>query len=141
MRILVVEDDRALARIITRGLAEDGYAIDTVHTISGARALLDTADVALVVLDLGLPDGNGVDFCVELRDGGSAVKILMLTARDGVAERIIGLNAGADDYLPKPFDFGELGARLGSSALSRGKLQNQLLGILHRKFCHETQPF
>jgi DNA-binding response OmpR family regulator len=112
MRILVVEDDRALARIITRGLAEEGHAIDTAHTLKSAREFLSTNDVALIVLDLGLPDGNGIDFCKELRDAGSAVAVLMLTARDGVAERIVGLDAGADDYLPKPFDFGELSARV-----------------------------
>ena len=112
MRILVVEDDRALAKIITRGLAEDGHAVDAVHTLKAAREQLDTAEVALIVLDLGLPDGSGIDFCLELRTAGNPVKVLMLTARDGVAERILGLNSGADDYLPKPFDFGELGARV-----------------------------
>jgi DNA-binding response OmpR family regulator len=112
MRILVVEDDRALAKIITRGLAEDGHAVDAVHTLKAAREQLDTSEIALIVLDLGLPDGSGIDFCVALRNAGNPVKVLMLTARDGVAERILGLNAGADDYLPKPFDFGELGARV-----------------------------
>ncbi len=112
MRILVVEDDRALARIITRGLSEDGHAVDAAHTLKAARIQLDTSDVALIVLDLGLPDGSGIDFCTEIRNGGSSVKVLMLTARDGVTERILGLNAGADDYLPKPFDFGELAARV-----------------------------
>jgi DNA-binding response OmpR family regulator len=112
MRILVVEDDRALSRIIARGLAEEGHAVDAVHTLKAARVQLETSDVALVVLDLGLPDGSGIDFCTELRTANNSVKVLMLTARDGVAERILGLNAGADDYLPKPFDFGELGARV-----------------------------
>jgi DNA-binding response OmpR family regulator len=112
MRILVVEDDRALAKIITRGLVEEGHAVDTVHTLKAARLQLEVSDVALIVLDLGLPDGSGIDFCLELRGAGNSMKVLMLTARDGVAERILGLNAGADDYLPKPFDFGELGARV-----------------------------
>ena len=112
MRILVVEDDRALARVVTRGLVEEGYAVDTAPTLRAARDILAVNDVSLIVLDLGLPDGNGIDFCRELRGGANSVAILMLTARDGVAERILGLDAGADDYLPKPFDFGELGARV-----------------------------
>ncbi len=112
MRILVAEDDRALARVISRGLAEEGYAVESASTLKAARHVLAISEVSLIVLDLGLPDGSGIDFCRELRDGGNSVAILMLTARDGVAERIAGLDAGADDYLPKPFDFGELGARV-----------------------------
>jgi DNA-binding response OmpR family regulator len=65
MRILVVEDDRALSRIITRGLTEDGHAVDAVHTLKAARQQLETSDVALIVLDLGLPDGSGIDFCTH----------------------------------------------------------------------------
>lgn len=112
MRILVVEDDRALARVIARGLTEEGYAVDAASTLRAARDALSMNEPSLIVLDLGLPDGNGIDFCRELRQSGNSVAILMLTARDGVAERIAGLDAGADDYLPKPFDFGELGARV-----------------------------
>jgi DNA-binding response OmpR family regulator len=112
MRILVVEDERALARVLTRGLTEEGHAVDVAPDLATARYLLSESAYALVVLDLGLPDGDGTTLCRELRDRDDSVPVLMLTARDAVTERIAGLDAGADDYLPKPFDFGELAARV-----------------------------
>lgn len=112
MRILVIEDERPLARVIARGLLEDGHAIEVVHTLKSAHEAMRVTDFALLVLDLGLPDGSGVEFCRQLRAAQNHVAVLMLTARDGVADRITGLDAGADDYLPKPFDFGELSARV-----------------------------
>ena len=112
MRILVVEDERALARVLLRGLTEEGHAVDVAPDLATARYLLRESSYALVVLDLGLPDGDGTTLCRELRDRDDSVPVLMLTARDAVADRITGLDAGADGYLPKPFDFGELAARV-----------------------------
>ena len=112
MRILVVEDERALARVLARGLAEEGHAVEVAPDLATARHLLAEHEFALVILDLGLPDGDGTSLCRELRATGTALPVLMLTARDAIAERIAGLDAGADDYLPKPFDFGELAARV-----------------------------
>jgi two-component system OmpR family response regulator len=112
MRLLVVEDDRALGRVLTRGLVEEGHAVDLAPDLATARYLLGENSYALVLLDLGLPDGDGCDLCSELRSRGDSVPVLMLTARDAVADRILGLDVGADDYLPKPFDFGELAARV-----------------------------
>jgi two-component system, OmpR family, response regulator len=112
MRLLLVEDDAKLAAAVSRGLRSEGYAVDLA--VDGEAALLD-ADVweyDAVVLDLMLPRRDGFDVCRTLRERGSLVPILMLTARGRVDDRIRGLDAGADDYLAKPFDFGELLARV-----------------------------
>lgn len=112
MRLLVVEDDEKLARTITRGLRHDGYAVDVAH--DGDEAVRHAAvwDYDGIVLDLMLPVRDGLEVSRILRDRGCWAPILMLTARGDVEDRIRGLDAGADDYLPKPFDFGELLARL-----------------------------
>jgi len=112
MRLLLVEDDAKLATAVCRGLRAEGYAVD--HAVDGAAALIDAHvwDYDAVVLDLMLPRRDGFEVCQTLRDRGDDVPILMLTARGNVDDRIRGLDAGADDYLPKPFDFGELLARL-----------------------------
>ncbi len=112
MRVLVVEDDIPLATILERGLVEDGYAVDLAHRVIDARHYAESNDYDVVVLDLGLPDGNGLDLCAELRADGFAVPILMLTARDSLSDKVSGLDSGADDYLTKPFDYPELAARL-----------------------------
>jgi DNA-binding response OmpR family regulator len=112
MRILLVEDDVKLARALARGLRRHAYAVD--HAADGDAALLRAAvyDYDLVLLDVMLPGRDGLDVCAALRERGQAVPILMLTAREQVGDRIRGLDAGADDYLAKPFDFGELLARM-----------------------------
>jgi two-component system copper resistance phosphate regulon response regulator CusR len=112
MRILLVEDERSAARMLAKGLRERGHAVDVVS--DGAAAIHLTAAVAydLLVLDVLLPTKNGLDVCRELRANGNAVPVLMLTARDAVDDRIRGLDAGADDYLTKPFHFEELLARV-----------------------------
>jgi two-component system copper resistance phosphate regulon response regulator CusR len=112
MRILLVEDERSAARMIAKGFREHGHAIDTVT--DGASAIQQASAVPydIVVLDILLPVKNGFDVCRELRSRGNAVPVLMLTARDAVDDRIAGLDAGADDYLTKPFHFGELLARV-----------------------------
>ncbi len=112
MRILLAEDDRQLRASITRGLREASYEVDAAETGTKALALATSKEYDLVVLDLLLPGRNGIDVCRDIRASGSRVPILMLTALDTVEQRIAGLDAGADDYLTKPFDFGELLARL-----------------------------
>ncbi len=112
MRLLVVEDDRSLATILERGLVEDGYAVDMVTTVLDARHNAAEHDYDLVVLDRGLPDGDGVALCREWRDAGRVTPVLMLTARDGLSDKVEGLDAGADDYLTKPFAYPELAARI-----------------------------
>ncbi len=112
LRLLVVEDDTTLSKVIVRGLTEEGHAVDPVGTVHGAEAALDVHDYDLVVLDLGLPDGDGLDLCESIRARGTAVPILMLTARDSLSDKVIGLDAGADDYLTKPFAYPELAARV-----------------------------
>jgi two-component system, OmpR family, response regulator MprA len=112
VRILIVDDDRALRDALRRALVLGGY--DTVPADNGEAALLEVASSApdAVVLDIGLPDIDGLEVCRRLRAAGNRVPVLMLTARDAVSDRIDGLDAGADDYLVKPFDVGELKARL-----------------------------
>jgi two-component system OmpR family response regulator len=112
MRILVVEDEVKMARAIRRGLEQEGYAVDVANEGEDAfqRGLFNDYDA--IVLDLMLPERDGFSICRELRGRGRWAPILMLTARDGVEDRIRGLDAGADDYLVKPFAFGELLARV-----------------------------
>jgi two-component system response regulator MprA len=112
MRVLIVDDDRSLREALRRALVLGGY--DTVSAASGHEALTQVADASpdAVVLDVGLPDLDGLEVCRRLRTDGNRIPVLMLTARDAIADRIDGLDAGADDYLVKPFDVGELKARL-----------------------------
>lgn len=119
MRILLVEDDRTLADVLARGLREQAYAVDVAADGDDAvyQAAVNPYDA--IVLDVMLPKRDGFAVCREVRRRGSAVSILMLTARDTVADRITGLDTGADDYLAKPFEFGELLARL-RALLRRG---------------------
>ncbi|HYV98993.1 MAG TPA: response regulator transcription factor [Gemmatimonadaceae bacterium] len=112
MRILLAEDDRQLRASIARGLREASYTVDFADTGPKALALASGAGYDLVVLDILLPGKSGLIVCRTLRERGVRTPILMLTALDAVEKRIAGLDAGADDYLTKPFDFGELLARL-----------------------------
>ena len=116
MRVLLVEDDAALGSVIQRGLAEEGHAVDWERTLHGARTAVALTSFGLVVLDIGLPDGYGLDLCRELRAAGSPARVLVLTARDTLSDKVGGLDAGADDYLTKPFDFPELSARVRAIA-------------------------
>jgi heavy metal response regulator len=119
MRILLVEDEPSAARMVAKGLREHAYAVDAVA--DGEEGLYQASinDYDLVILDLMLPRKDGLEVCRQIRAAGSAVPILMLTARDAVADRITGLDTGADDYLTKPFDFHELLARV-RALLRRG---------------------
>ncbi len=112
MRLLVVDDDRALRDVLRRSLALAGYDVRLAETGSDALAEAASAVPDALVLDIGLPDIDGLEVCRLLRREGNRVPILMLTARDAVSDRIDGLDAGADDYLVKPFDVDELKARL-----------------------------
>jgi two-component system copper resistance phosphate regulon response regulator CusR len=112
MRILLVEDEADAARILGKGLREQSYAVDVVGDGEAACYQAHVADYDAIVLDVLLPLRDGVEVCRALRREGQSVPILMLTARDAVEHRIEGLDAGADDYLTKPFEFGELLARL-----------------------------
>lgn len=112
MRILLVEDEPDAARVLAKGLRERAYAVDVVGDGETACYQAEVADYDAIVLDVLLPRQDGLSVCRQLRRGGAPVPILMLTARDSVESRIEGLDSGADDYLTKPFDFGELLARL-----------------------------
>ncbi len=114
MRILAVEDDRRIAEVVRRALGEAGYAVDVAHSAPKAVEAFQIESYDLVVLDLMLPGlpGGGMEVCRIIRSADTDVPILMLTARDRVQDRVAGLDAGADDYLVKPFSFAELLARL-----------------------------
>lgn len=112
MRILIVEDDPILSDGLSVGLSLSGFTVDNVGTLADAAAAIAANDFDGIVLDIMLPDGSGLDLLAELRSKGQRIPILMLTARDQVRDRIEGLDAGADDYLGKPFDLQELAARL-----------------------------
>ncbi|HMA25256.1 MAG TPA: response regulator, partial [Gemmatimonadaceae bacterium] len=121
MRILFAEDDRQLRTSIVRGLREESYAVDQAGTGPQALSLAAASEYDAVILDVLLPGKDGLAVCRAIREQGSRVPILMLTALDGVEQRIAGLDAGADDYLTKPFDFGELWARLRALTRRRGE--------------------
>jgi DNA-binding response OmpR family regulator len=119
MRILLVEDDTDLAEVVLLGLRNASYAVDLASTCTEAEDLLRTVDFDVACVDLGLPDGDGLDLIGRLAvdpDLRRPRRVIALTARDGVADRVAGLDAGADDYLVKPFDFAELLARLRALA-------------------------
>lgn len=119
MRILLVEDEPASAQMLAKGLREQSYAIDIASDGDAATYQAEINDYDLIILDLLLPRKDGLTVCRELRSKGGSVPILMLTALDAVSDRITGLDAGADDYLVKPFDFHELLARV-RALLRRG---------------------
>jgi DNA-binding response OmpR family regulator len=119
MRILVVEDERVAAEVLAKGLREHAYAVDVAADGVTALEQAGTSDYDLIILDILLPRINGLDVCSRLRADGLTVPILMLTARGGPDQRVQGLDAGADDYLPKPYHFPELLARV-RALLRRG---------------------
>jgi DNA-binding response OmpR family regulator len=112
MRVLVAEDDEGLRSVLERGLRESGYAVDTAPDGELALRYLDTYEYGVAILDWRMPKVNGLEVVQRLRRRGSALPILMLTARDTARDRVTGLDGGADDYLIKPFDFSELLARI-----------------------------
>jgi two-component system response regulator QseB len=114
MRVLVVEDDRMIARGLERALRQDGHAVDGVADGKSAAEALRTSVFDLVLLDLGLPGRGGLEVLRELRGRGDSTPVIIVTARDDVQNRIDGLDAGADDYIVKPFDLDEVAARMRS---------------------------
>ncbi|HUX74456.1 MAG TPA: response regulator transcription factor [Steroidobacteraceae bacterium] len=127
MKILVVEDQRRLGALLKQGLAEAGYTVGFAASCAAARdALCDTSYDA-IVLDLGLPDGDGLDLLHQWRRSGFNEPVIILSARDAVEDRIRGLDVGADDYLPKPFSLQELLARLRSLLRRQANVKDTVL--------------
>lgn len=116
MRILLVEDDPILGLAVRDQIVADGHTVDWATRLGAARDSIRTVGYELILLDLMLPDGRGLDFLKTRRSAGDATPVIILTARDQISDRIAGLNAGADDYLVKPFDLSELSARIGAVA-------------------------
>lgn len=129
MRILVVEDDPDAGPVLAKGLREHAFAVDLAQDGPAAihKAFVNSYD--LIILDVMLPGKGGLDVCKELRQSGSTVPILMLTARHQVPDRIAGLNAGADDYVIKPADLGELLARIHALLRRRSRLESPVLRV------------
>jgi two-component system response regulator QseB len=112
MRLLLVEDDRMIAESVAQGLRQDGFTVDRVEDGRAAELALDNKVYDLLLLDLGLPKKGGLEVLKAMRQHGNKLPVLIITARDAIAERVAGLDAGADDYLVKPFDLDELAARI-----------------------------
>jgi len=112
MRVLLVEDDSMIGESMRQGLRQDGFTVDWVQDGRAAELAIESGVYGLLVLDLGLPRKEGLDVLKQLRRRGNQIPVLVVTARDAVADRITGLDAGADDYLVKPFDLDELAARM-----------------------------
>ncbi len=127
MRLLIVDDDRALRDALRRALVLAGYEVATAENGQEGMTRIAGGDPEAVILDLGLPDVDGLEVCRRLRRAGNRVPVLVLTARDAVADRIEGLDAGADDYLVKPFDVGELQARLRALLRRAGVVDEESL--------------
>ena len=139
MRVLVAEDDSALRSVIERGLQESGYVVDSVADGQAALGHLRIYEYEVAVLDWRMPELSGLDVVRELRRRGSSLPILMLTARDSPVDRVTGLDEGADDYLVKPFDFGELLARIRALQRRSPSLQRPRLAIGNLEFDPATR--
>ena len=129
MRILVVEDELKMASLLHRGLVEEGHAVDLARTGDDGVWMAESAEYDAIVLDLMLPGIDGFEVCRRVRENGVWAPVLMLTARDAVEDRVAGLDAGADDYLPKPFAFAELLARLRALVRRGAAERPALLGV------------
>lgn len=129
MRILVVEDEPVAAAVLAKGLREEAYAVDIAADGAAAIEQAGTNDYDLIILDVLLPHINGLDVCARLRADGVPVPILMLTARGGPDQRVEGLDAGADDYLPKPYHFPELLARVRALLRRAPALASSVLSV------------
>lgn len=129
MRILLVEDAPSLAEAVREQVIDDGHAVDWMQCLKHADASVATTAYGLILLDLMLPDGRGLDFLRRRRKAGDSTPVIILTARDQISDRIEGLNAGADDYLVKPFDLAELSARIAAVARRYSGNPNPLIHI------------
>ena len=146
MKVLVVEDNKKLARFLQRAFHEEGYVVDLVEDGNEALERSESIEYDLIIMDWMLPGMDGITACRSLRERGLSTPILILTARADVSERITGLDAGADDYLPKPFDLGELLARVralgrrGAGAEGLVKVGPLVLDRLERHALLDGQP-
>ena len=134
MRLLVVEDNEQLAELLAQGLRTAGYETDVLTSLEEASAVLRTTFYAALILDLGLPDGDGLALLRELRHRNNPIPVLVLTARGGLNDRVHGLRSGADDYLVKPFALEELVARLEAQLRRPGHLLGSSLRIANLEF-------
>jgi DNA-binding response OmpR family regulator len=139
MRLLIVEDSEELAQLLANGLKSAGYDNDVLLTASDARAALSTTRYAAVILDLGLPDGDGLSILREVRQRNDPIPVLVLTARGSVDDRVGGLRSGADDYLVKPFAFEELVARLAALLRRPGQMLGSSLQVANLTFDTESR--
>ena len=128
MRVLVIEDDRKVASFIQTGLEQEGYAVDVLHDGNHAGEQAHSADYDAVVLDMMLPGRSGFQVLRDIRARKASLPVLMLTAKDSLEDRVAGLDAGADDYMPKPFALAELSARL-RALLRRGAPRESVLRV------------
>jgi DNA-binding response OmpR family regulator len=134
MRLLIVEDNEELAELLAEGLQTAGYESDVLSTVEDARVVLSTTHYAALILDLGLPDGDGLSLLREIRNRNNSIPVLVLTARGGLNDRIHGLRSGADDYLVKPFAFEELVARLEAQLRRPGQILGSALRLANLEF-------
>jgi DNA-binding response OmpR family regulator len=134
MRLLVVEDNEELAQLLAKGLRSAGFEVDLLGSVGEAQDALQMTRYAALVLDLGLPDGDGLSILRELRHRNDPIPVLVLTARGGVHDRVSGLRVGADDYLVKPFAFDELVARLEALLRRPGQLLGSSLRLANIVF-------
>jgi len=129
MRILLAEDEADLNKIITRKLTSDGYCVDSCYNGSEAIDFLETADYDVVILDIMMPEVDGFGVLHHMRNTGNSVPVLFLTAKDSIADRVKGLDSGADDYLTKPFSFEELAARIRVMTRKRFDIAANMLEV------------
>lgn len=129
MRVLLIEDDSVLGGAVHDQIAADGHSVDWATRLDAAKEYLGVASYDLILLDLMLPDGRGQPFLRDLRKRGDVTPVIILTAMDQISDRIEGLNAGADDYMVKPFDLAELSARVGAVARRYSGNPNPLISL------------
>lgn len=147
MHVLVVEDDRTMAATLARGITEDGYRVTACGTAAEALQRLSAETIDLVILDIGLPDRSGLEVLQEIRRQQRATPVIILTARDAVRDRVKGLDAGADDYLVKPFAFAELLARIRARARRTElpeaallRVDDLVIDVIHRRVTRQSRP-
>jgi DNA-binding response OmpR family regulator len=134
MRLLLIEDNHDLAKLLAEGLSSAGYDADVFNTAGDARTALASVRYSAIILDLGLPDGDGLSILKELRAQGDPTPVLILTARGGVHDRVVGLRGGADDYLVKPFALEELLARIEAILRRPGQILGSSLKLGNLQF-------
>jgi DNA-binding response OmpR family regulator len=134
MRLLIVEDNEELAGLLAKGLQTAGYQADILSTVEEAKSVLGKTFYAALILDLGLPDGDGLELLREIRQQNNPIPVMVLTARGGLQDRVHGLRSGADDYLVKPFALEELIARLEAQLRRPGHLLDSNLRIANLEF-------